>query len=249
MSTGKINPLDAVRPAGRMFRGRDESVAYCLSMPERPPTSDASARYRSVKEPGQRVRHPGFREDPIPDAMVHGSVDRRPPVHSADVLNVSKPPMAEMMDRKAEAAYYKRFVRSSTLLYTGRRLGKLHGPLLVVFSAKKPQWKQLYAFLFGTDEGGADVLNAQCKTHCAEQWGKQKCRETDANSLPLVYRKAFTEGASHGARLKRHPGYPISLVSRSIVHFSSTTCHSISCSTNTAPPSPISPLSPIHPAA
>ncbi len=107
-----VNPLHTVRTAGKMFRGKDESVAECLSFPARPETVGASARYRKDQEPGQRIRHYGFRGDPIPYDVVHGSVDRRPPVHSSDVLNVKKAPMEEMMDAKAEAAYYKRCVSS-----------------------------------------------------------------------------------------------------------------------------------------
>lgn len=103
-----VNPLDAVRPAGRMFQGRDESVAYCLSMPEVEPVSDHVARYQTVREPGTRVRHFGYRGDALDESKVFGSVDKRPPVHSSDVLNMRKPPAVELMESRAEEAYYKR---------------------------------------------------------------------------------------------------------------------------------------------
>jgi hypothetical protein len=47
--------------AGRMYVGRDESVAYCMAVPEAPPISEHTRKFTTLAEAGTRVRHVGFR--------------------------------------------------------------------------------------------------------------------------------------------------------------------------------------------
>jgi len=91
-----------------MFVGRDESVAYCLAHPDRPPTPEKDSRYRKVKTPGERVLHFGYRGDSRRDDGVFGSVDKRDRVTATHVLDTRKPPMTAYTETRAEELLYKR---------------------------------------------------------------------------------------------------------------------------------------------
>lgn len=71
------------------------------------PTPEKLKKFTTLSEPGTRVRHFGFREDPVDESRVYGSVDRRGKSSSAEALDMSKPPMAEYMAERAEAQFYK----------------------------------------------------------------------------------------------------------------------------------------------
>lgn len=88
--------------------GKDESVAYCLAMPERPPTPEHDARYRTVKVPGRRVQHFGYRADAVDEEAVYGSVDRRERISAHHVLDTRKPPMTAYTEQRAEDLHYRR---------------------------------------------------------------------------------------------------------------------------------------------
>lgn len=79
-----------------------------MSMEGAKPTPEKLKKFTTLSEPGTRVRHYGFRTDPVDESRVYGSVDRRGKSSSAEALDMSKPPMAEYMAERAEAQFYKR---------------------------------------------------------------------------------------------------------------------------------------------
>lgn len=94
--------------AGRGYVGRDESVAYCMASPDRPPTPEHVKPYRHMGEPGVKVKHFGFKDFNPAETAVYGSVDRRHKSNAAEVLDQRKPVMTEYVADRAEKLYYQR---------------------------------------------------------------------------------------------------------------------------------------------
>lgn len=82
--------------------GLDEGVQRCLQPGDRPPTPEHIRRYRTMREPGIRVKHVGAPRDDHVDADVYyGQIMARKD-SAAVALDLSKPPLQAYIEARAE---------------------------------------------------------------------------------------------------------------------------------------------------
>ena len=98
------NPFDAVRAAGRKFVGKDESAAAAMQDLPDAPVGAKTAQYSSRPALGKTMVHPGYRADVHADAAtrVFGKVGASGRESTSALLDQELPPMAAMVQRKAE---------------------------------------------------------------------------------------------------------------------------------------------------
>jgi hypothetical protein len=93
-----------------MYMGRDESVAYCLDFPVRPPTPEHVKPFRHLGEPGIPSKHYGYKDNETRGDGVYGSVNKSAATGTYHVLDTTKPVMTQYIEDRAEEEYYKRYV-------------------------------------------------------------------------------------------------------------------------------------------
>ena len=99
--------------AGVPSKFGQNSTAEALQQPDEPPTPERQRCYRTVREPGQRVRPPGpLRQDKLDETRVFGDVKTKGR-GATEVLDTRKKPLDEYMDSRAEQIY--RSVREEPL--------------------------------------------------------------------------------------------------------------------------------------
>lgn len=91
--------------AGKASVASNESTSNCLKFGERPPTPELDRKYRTVQEPGVRIRHPGLRNDKVDDSAVFGDFATGSE-HVPDVLgHGATKPLDSFMQSRGEAIY------------------------------------------------------------------------------------------------------------------------------------------------